>query len=407
MLRSPLHMPQFLGGSDERRPRPPKDETPEKRRNRLLAQRRCMKAIWCPKIPEARMVDYEHFKNRYDGENPGNAIEALVGPPSLRSPIQNEQRRQREINVTAQQHLPMLAAYELMQALAENSGVTKGLGGGSKSESRTIETDMLGAMNETYIHRVRIQSQPILGYLRKLLGEDQHTVYLSWPRPYFRPLRPLVYFQPKMKEILGDLEHKWKSAEAEENKQKIPSDSDKDIGVDSNSMDQHEDSDAESESSKSLASITSRDGNISGMVDTVMDSTEALRDMRCYVEFVDKEIIPHYNMLQGNGPRSVSFDDLWCLFRVGELVYAPITANNTNSHYQELWRLYRVVCPEPQTDRLGIKNVWGLQDELQAKTKFELHCYHISHDGSSYGAVRRRFSILRLFLAKEISKAWR
>ncbi|KUI57265.1 Putative cell division cycle ATPase [Cytospora mali] len=391
MLRQPRTAapPNFMGGNEESRARPPKDETPEKRRERLLAQRRCMEAIWRPKIPEIHKVDYENFKNRYSEEKPDYAIEALIGSSNLSSQIRDEERRRRETRISTQQHLPMLAAYELMEALAEKNTPPRGY----SKENRTIDVGMSGSMNETYIHRIRIQSQPILGYLTKIMGENENPVHRSWPRTFFRPFRPLVYFHPEMKKTLSNLEDKWKSLEAHEDKQKAQSEADKDIGVDPHSAPQHEESDAESESNKSLASVSSREENTSRMMDKVMDSTEALRDMRCYVDFVDKEIMPHFNFLQGNEPRRIAFDDLWCLFHVGELVYAPITGNGTDGHYQELWRLYRISSPEPEPDRFPRHMFWGVRETRPNITRFDVFCYHIGHDGSSYGAVRRKFRI--------------
>ncbi|ROV92945.1 hypothetical protein VSDG_06385 [Cytospora chrysosperma] len=108
--------------------------------------------------------------------------------------------------------------------------------------------------------------------------------------------------------------------------------------------------------------------------------------------------MPRYNLLQGNEPQRVSFDDLWSLFHVGELVYAPTIGNNTDDYFQELWRLYDVSSPEPQSDKSSTGSNHGFgrfQFEMlvDATSAFELYCYHIDHDGSSYGAVCRVFNI--------------
>lgn len=160
-----------------------------------------------------------------------------------------------------------------------------------------------------------------------------------------------------------------------------------------------EDPDTESELSRSYISIASKDEyEDASRLSEVMDSTEALRDMRCYVAFVDREIMPRYNLLEGNEPQRVSLDDLWSLFHVGELVYAPTMGNNTDGYFQELWRVYYVLSPEPQSDKSSTGSNHGFgraQDELlaNARSTFEVYCYHIDHDGSSYGAVRRIFNI--------------
>jgi hypothetical protein len=44
--------------------------------------------------------------------------------------------------------------------------------------------------------------------------------------------------------------------------------------------------------------------------------------MRCYINFVDEEIMPLYTMFDGTSRTKIRFEDLWLLFRAGELIYA-------------------------------------------------------------------------------------
>ena len=64
--------------------------------------------------------------------------------------------------------------------------------------------------NDAEIHRIRIQSQPVLGHLTSLLNDTEQR---STPRTFMRPFKALVYFQPRMKEILKTLEEKWGDVE--------------------------------------------------------------------------------------------------------------------------------------------------------------------------------------------------
>lgn len=57
-------------------------------------------------------------------------------------------------------------------------------------------------------------------------------------------------------------------------------------------------------------------------INPIGDSVEALKDMRCYIEFVNKELLPFQKKFDGTTPRRVRFDDLWLLFKVGDLVWA-------------------------------------------------------------------------------------
>ena len=54
-----------------------------------------------------------------------------------------------------------------------------------------------------------------------------------------------------------------------------------------------------------------------------MDSINALRDMRCYVRFVDEHIMPTMPISRIGGmgkglPIKIRFDDLWFLFKPGQ-----------------------------------------------------------------------------------------
>ncbi|ROV92944.1 hypothetical protein VSDG_06384 [Cytospora chrysosperma] len=193
-----------------------KTETPEQRRKRLLKKRRCMEATWRPKIPEVHQ-------------------------------IRDEGMRRREMDLSAQRNFPIWATYELMETWAESSIFTGFEGPNSKAKSHSIEASMPGAMNETYTHRTRIQSQPILGYLTQLLAENQAVVHRSWPRTFFRPFRPLIYFQPMMKTILAKLEEKWGTIEAHEGKHKAQAENDTEIDMSSQSDVHEQDPDTESQ----------------------------------------------------------------------------------------------------------------------------------------------------------------
>lgn len=57
-----------------------------------------------------------------------------------------------------------------------------------------------------------------------------------------------------------------------------------------------------------------------------MMSKNAYLQMKCYVEFVDAKLIPHYKQFDESNhsrPKKIRFDDLWCLFRHGELLCRP------------------------------------------------------------------------------------
>lgn len=393
-------------------PPAPPVETPEKRRERILRARRSIEARWHPKVPEVAKFDFENFKNVNEDGRPDYAIEVLVGPPNMGAQIRAENERRRGLNRSAQ--YAWFAAQDIFDEWTQvaqhwkntnsKDTPTKDVIAASKQRRLGTMTEAPSQSDNMFMHRIRIQSMPVHGYLQRLLGDPRRRVCY---RTFFQPFTALIYFQPKMKEILALLENKWgDKAHGEEGKDsgvgqgsklteaiETPADlpmtdeqSTKDRTSEARTTNETDDDD--------ISSVKSEDDSTTERMNQIMDSIEALRDMRCYVEFVDREIMPHYNFLKGNKARRVAFHDLWCLYDVGGLVYSPITRGENDS-YQDIWRVYRVRGPEPF---VSYYPPWQGQQEtdgfdVEPGTSFSVFCYHIGHDGSSYGAVRRKFDI--------------
>ncbi|KAI4864019.1 hypothetical protein F4820DRAFT_352043 [Hypoxylon rubiginosum] len=358
------------------------------RRERILADRRRTEAKWKPKVPEVRKLNFENFKNRFRGlDEPDYAIDVLMAGPNLQGQIRREQaaRRKEELARIRQRYL-----------------LSYGIGGGhahvaqdrrdAQERSRRDKRSEVTQPNETEIERVRIQSQPILGHLTSLLKDTEQR---STPRTFVRPFKALVYFQPKMKEILATLEEKWADYEELdeiESEKVIDSPEEVEIieSVDSKDNDTSSQAGSDDDDAESLLSVDSNAEDI----DTIMDSPEALRDMRCYVNFVDNEVMPLQSRFDGTSADKVKFDDLWSLFRVGDLIYMP-AAGETAGRYHEVWRIYRTEVPEPEVSYPSKLEWEFFSDELQQdkKAKFNVFAYYIDHDGNSFGAVRHKFEL--------------
>lgn len=209
--------------------------------------------------------------------------------------------------------------------------------------------------------RIRINSQAVLGHLTSLLGETERR---STPRTFIRPFKPLIYYQSKMKDILAALEEKWGDVEGlEEEDSETPVEIADDTeffdepsveppkaaaqyeeAADGSASDD-DDEDYDDSDRKSLQSI---DSNAEDQ-EIIMDGCQALRDMRCYVKFVESEVMPLYNQYNdGTSVSKVRYEDLWSLFRVGDLIYTP-ASNDNSGRYHELWRVYRIKSPQPDS----------------------------------------------------------
>ncbi|KAI1390640.1 uncharacterized protein F4822DRAFT_393870 [Hypoxylon trugodes] len=379
-------------------PRRTRDEDPSylaaqkevERRERILADRRRTEAKWRPKIPEVRKLNFENFKNRFqDLEEPDYAIDVLMSGPNLQAQIRREQAARRKEDL-ARNRQKYLLAYGIPREHVYVPRVKNDVQDKIRKEKRAE----VGQIDDGDIQRIRIQSQPVLGHLTSLLNDTEQR---STPRTFVRPFKALVYFQPKMKEILATLEEKWadyeeldeveseKVNETPEEVEIVDEEDAKDKESGSQGEDDDEDDDAES--------LLSVDSNAEDL-DTAMDSPEALRDMRCYVNFIDKEVMPLHNRFEGTGADRVKFDDLWSLFRVGDLIYMPATGE-TAGRYHEVWRVYRVEIPEVEA-AYPSKLEWEFfSDELRQdkKAKFTIFAYYIDHDGNSFGAVRHKFEL--------------
>ncbi|RYP80724.1 hypothetical protein DL769_002321 [Monosporascus sp. CRB-8-3] len=357
------------------------------RRERILADQRRTEAKWRPKIPEVRKVNFEHFKNRYNTDERDYAIDVLVAGPNIQAQIRREQASRRKEDLAR-----IRQNYMLTYGYMNNNYAPPPRRDAEERFKKEKKTEPANP-SEAQIQRVRIQSQPVLGHLTSLLNETERR---STPRTFVRPFKPLVYFQPKMKEILATLEEKWGDVEElDEADSDQGGDTPEEVELleDSAAVEASDPGEAsDDEDTSDTESLQSVDSN-SEDLDTLMDSTEALRDMRCYVDFVDREIMPLHRQYDGNTARKVKFDDLWHLFRVGDLIYMP-AANETGGRYHELWRVYRTECPDP--DITYPTSGWEFfEDEFQApegKT-FNIFAYYIDHDGTSFGAVRHTFEL--------------
>ncbi|KAH6689766.1 hypothetical protein F5X68DRAFT_74560 [Plectosphaerella plurivora] len=361
------------------------------RREEILANRRRVDAKWRPKIPEVRKVNFENFKNRYqDADTPDYAIEVLMAGPGLPGQIRREQayRRREELARDRQSYMRWLNDDTTPSRWSQPK---KSLASDAAQARREKRGDgAIVSASDTEIHRVRIQSQPVLGHLTHLLNTSEQR---STPRTFMRPFKALVHFQPKMREILATLEEKWgdyEELDADEAESIVESE----VEV----IEKAPSTEGEGESSASAnddtESLHSVDSNAEEDFDSLMDSPEALRDMRCYVNFVDNDIMPLHQRFDGSGADKVKFDDLWSLFRIGDLIYMPSTTES-GGRYHEVWRIYNVKVPEPKTAYPSAG--WDLFaddpfDDDQT-IQFKISAYYIDNDGNGFGAVRRDFTI--------------
>jgi hypothetical protein len=148
-----------------------------------------------PMVPEVRKVNFECFKNYTTDGDDNYVIDALVAGANLVHDVQRVHILRKWYNMKKPKDRKPFIFRPSFSGMGEN----------------------------TWIHRIRIQSPSLIFHLAKVVGEAWST---SNPRTFFRPFRVFIYFQPRMKEVLEKLEAKWKGKEESHSKETGSKDAD-------------------------------------------------------------------------------------------------------------------------------------------------------------------------------------
>ncbi|KAE8143698.1 hypothetical protein BDV38DRAFT_276780 [Aspergillus pseudotamarii] len=108
--------------------------------------------------------------------------------------------------------------------------------------------------------------------------------------------------------------------------------------------------------------------------------------LKCYVDFMEREIIPFFNSFDQRNAASnfkVYFRDLWYLFKPGETIYFQgATSRPSESDYQ---RLHRSNRPD--------QRLWRIYTRYEKGGDFWVKAYCIDHDGERFVCVKEWFRI--------------
>ncbi|KAI0112503.1 hypothetical protein GGR51DRAFT_507326 [Nemania sp. FL0031] len=321
-------------------------------------------------IPEVRDVDFEHFKNRYTENDGKYCIEALVAGPDFEDQVRKELKR---------------------RDLLEND------------EMRPL--DSYDESDEEIIHRVRIQSPAILLLLHGVLEAEQRNGSFLWKGQnritFFRPFTWFVHAQKMMKLKLEEMEKKFLN-------DTCPSSVGSNQTIAELVVSLQQAAIAEQTTSANNGSVQSAEANhtIQGqntvgtlfkslakrferslIEKALLESYQTLLALRCYVEFVDKRIMPQafiYRNPETRGPSLVRYEDLPYLFRAGELVYTPVAGNS-----QHIARIRTVEKPlaigDPQYPGIDVTScIPRRRKDQDSKAPFTVHFYRIDYNGESY-----------------------
>ncbi|OTA81160.1 hypothetical protein M434DRAFT_46497, partial [Hypoxylon sp. CO27-5] len=202
-------------------------------------------------------------------------------------------------------------------------------------------------MSRRWIYRIRVQSRAVLAILSQHLRQNWDDEI----RTFIRPFRPLISLHDNMKDSLAELERKWADQE------KIDADL---------------------------------------KLHAPEDSIIALREMRCYIKFMEDEVMPIQSRLASctaENPPKVRWDDLWCLFERGQYVFTPVDPSKRIGNirqpdqpqtpgWQTVRKVLATVGPKPR-----------LKTPERGSYTLDLWCYHIDYDGRAFRPVFDLISI--------------
>ncbi len=136
------------------------------------------------------------------------------------------------------------------------------------------------------------------------------------------------------------------------------------------------------------------------------DSVQALEDLRCLIEFMDVELRPVTDSFQGNTRQKITFNDMWHLFKPGELLHSPVgnqpadpsycdslgnkCPQKPNDRFQEAWR---VVCTAGGRLRLAPDDGRRRKKGDYPPNPFTISAYRMDFNGTNYVFQPFLFSI--------------
>lgn len=307
-------------------------------------------------IPEVRKLRFAQFKNRYRGNDVRYAVDVLIADHNLEHEVQQEEKDRKE----------------RQSARARRRR-------GKKAKSLFVDKKVSGPEGE-WIHQIRIQSPSILYFLSLIVNE----AWPQTPRVFCRPFKLLIHKHKEMRKKYEELEQKWNHGDDNSPGSISP------LSSDGGALPVNRQAVSQPPSQKFIP---------------IEDRPEAYHDMKCYVTFMEKDILPLYHQFERANYSTkekdsmIRFDELWYLYRHGELVHDHTISDaeriDSTDGRQTIWRVYGIKTPEP---RYRIKpedtaKHWGYYKTDDEASCFRLYCYYIDFTGDEYCVVTQVFKI--------------
>lgn len=210
-----------------------------------------------------------------------------------------------------------------------------------------------------WIRQLRINSRVVMDMLRCVCPNLKG--YRGRPTVFFRPFQLLVSSHEEIKERLRSMTEL--------------------------NPDNSDGGSTPNDSDGPLDSNQSRNSKWDDFIRKWGGKADALDQLTCFVDFMDTRIMPdsrRYRDQSSSLPKTIRYEDLWYLFKPGDLIYVNRTAGGQlrtrpTSSAQHILRVIQTsLTNAPSEGPIGMPKVEG---------RWNILAHFIEYDGASYGAT--------------------
>ncbi|KAI0531663.1 hypothetical protein GGR58DRAFT_492849 [Xylaria digitata] len=211
--------------------------------------------------------------------------------------------------------------------------------------------------------RIRINSPQLIRIFEKIHGSEVSEN--GQPIIIIRPFKALVYYESQLRNYDHKLRAKIHGLGGRSQGRETPTDI-TDLG---NSQ----------EPFRAVSGIAQEDGGTSSDPDNV---EETLQHLQCLLEFINVDLRGRMGCLSEGNRRSVTFDDIWYLFRQSHEVID-----------QDERQAYRVIglSSTPHKNPSDLDRYHGVTEDDSEEHSINLHCVYVDFDGTRLGPVSKKF----------------
>lgn len=296
-------------------------------------------------IFQVRKCDVREFKNRFSADDGRYAVDVLVSGVLVQQEEAEELKIRRKLSDYARDKVNSTMSSQRKFSKAEVA---------AKEANMLVVGQIKVAQKDLWIQRIRFQSPALLAILAKI----QDETWSSRQRTYSRPFSTLLYFYPRMKEVLAHLQEKWNRPT--------------DMASPAESIGEH-------------------------TFEPVDDCPAALAALQCFIDFFEEEILPdchRFDNLDCHSDISVRFDDLGYLFKAGDNLYRPSDSNGRD--YKRIWRAFYIRLPTVSL-RLSDSDTHNQRHDQELEGgndfAFRVGAFYLDFNGEEFVTVAKSFPI--------------